>query len=50
VRTHRDPLRVESVAAAAADGTQRVTVRSHLGRTFDVSTVVVGAHVRAETA
>jgi 4'-phosphopantetheinyl transferase EntD len=43
-------LRVESVAAAAADGTQRVTVRSHLGRTFDVSTVVVGAHVRAETA
>lgn len=43
-------LRVEHVAALAADGVQVVAVRSHLGRAFEVRTSVVGAHVRAETA
>jgi hypothetical protein len=43
-------LRVEHVASLSADGIQVVTVRSHLGRAFEVRTSVVGAHVRAETA
>lgn len=43
-------LRVEEAGPLGTDGTQRVVVRTHLGRAVAVWTEVHGAHVRAWTA
>ncbi len=40
-------LRVEAVEALQPDGAQRLTVRSHLGRTFVVQTTLRGMHMTA---